>query len=116
MVVWDRHEYLKEVEKQLSDKNVYKEIEFKEKLIQDLTETSNKIFRNLRNGGFITDKELKYFSFDHKRACNLGKLYLLPNVMYLVDQGFLIVEHRQKKHLSFKIAILKLLCKKAGPT
>ena len=80
MVVWDRHEYLKEVEKQLSDKNVYKEIKFKEKLIQDLTETSNKIFRNLRNGGFITDKELKYFSFDHKRACNLGKLYLLPKI------------------------------------
>ena len=49
-------------------------------MIQDLTQTSNKIFRNLRNGGFITDKELKYFSFGHKRACNLGKLYLLPKI------------------------------------
>ena len=80
VVVWDRNDYFMEAQKQLSDKNVYKEVKFNEKLIQDLTETSNKIFRNLRNGGFITDKELKYFSFDHKRACNLGKLYLLPKI------------------------------------
>ena len=59
VVVWDRNDYLMEAEKQLSDKNVYKEVKFNEKLIQDLTETSNKIFRNLNNGGFITDKELK---------------------------------------------------------
>ena len=61
MVVWDRNDYLMEAEKQLSDKNVHKEVKFNEKLIQDLTETSKKIFRNLRNAGFIPDKELKYF-------------------------------------------------------
>ena len=61
-------------------KNVYKEVIFNEKLIKDLTEASNKIFRNLRNRGFITDKELKYFSFDQKRECNLRKLYLLPKI------------------------------------
>ena len=66
VVVLDRNDYLMEAEKQ--------------KLIQDLTETSNKILRNLKNGGFITDKEQKYFSFDHKRACNLGKLYFLPKI------------------------------------
>ena len=64
VVVWDRNGYLMEDEKQLSDKNIYKEVKFNEKLIQDLTETSNKIFRSLKNGGFLTDKELKYFSFD----------------------------------------------------
>ena len=51
-----------EAEQQLSDKNVYKDVNFNKKLIQDLTETSNKIFRNLKNGGLIIDKELKYFS------------------------------------------------------
>ena len=80
MVVWDRNDYLMETEKQLSDKNVYKKDKFNEKLIQDLTETSNKIFRNLRNRCYRTDKELNYFTFDHKRACNLGKLYLLPKI------------------------------------
>ena len=34
----------------------------------------------VNNGGFITDKELKYFSFDHKRVCNLIKLYFLPKI------------------------------------
>ena len=60
VVVWDRNDYLMEAEKQLSDKNVYKDVNFNEKLIQDLTETSNKIFRILKDRGFITDKELKY--------------------------------------------------------
>ena len=47
-----------EAEKQLSDKIFYKEVNFNEKLIQDL-ETSNKTSRNLKNGCFITDKELE---------------------------------------------------------
>ena len=55
MVVWDRKDYLMKAEKQLSDKNAYKEVNFNEELIQDLTETSNKIFR-----GII---DLKYFRF-----------------------------------------------------
>ena len=69
-----------ETEKQLRDENIYKEFKFNEKLIQVLTKSNNKIFRDLSNGGFITDEELKYFSFDHKRACNLEKLYLLPKI------------------------------------
>ena len=73
VVVCDWNDYIMKAEKQLSDKNVYKEVKFKEKLIQDPTETSNKIFRNLRNRGFITDQGLKYFSFDHRRASNLGR-------------------------------------------
>ena len=72
--------HLMEAGKQLSDKNVYKEVNLNEKLTQNLTETSKKIFRNYKNGGFITDKELKYFSFHHKKACNLGKLYFLLKI------------------------------------
>ena len=49
-------------------------------MIQDLNQTSNKVFRSLRNGGFITDEEQKYFSFDHKRACKLGQLYFLNKI------------------------------------
>ena len=71
-----------EAEMQLSNKNVYKEVNFNENLIHNVTETSNKIFRKLQKGGFITDKDPKYFSFDHKRACNLGKLYFLPKIRY----------------------------------
>ena len=28
----------------------------------------------------ITEKELKYFSYEFKKSCNLGKLYLLPKI------------------------------------
>ena len=44
VVVWDRNDFLMEAEKQLSDKNVYKEVNFNEKLIQGLIETSNRMF------------------------------------------------------------------------
>ena len=56
MVIWDQNNYLMKAEKQLSDKNVFKEGNFNDKLIQNLTGTSNKIFWNLKNRGFITDK------------------------------------------------------------
>ena len=30
--------------------------------------------------GHIMEKELKYFSYEFKKTCNLGKLYLLPKI------------------------------------
>ena len=66
-----------EAEKQLSNKNVYKEVNFNEKLIQDLQKP---ITGFLKNGGFKIDKELNYFSFDHMRACNLIKLYFFLKI------------------------------------
>ena len=36
------------------------------------------MFKKLRRKGVISEKELKYFSFQYKKATNLGKLYLLP--------------------------------------
>ena len=59
---------------------VYKDVDFKEKMLQDLAETSNKLFRNLKSKGGITEKQLKYFTIDFKKATNLGKLYLLPKI------------------------------------
>ena len=28
----------------------------------------------------ITEKELKYITYEYKNACNLGKMYLLPKI------------------------------------
>ena len=50
---------MKEANKQLSDKNVCKEIEFRKE---------------------FTSLNLKYFSYDFKKTYNLGKLYLLPKI------------------------------------
>ena len=45
MVVWDRSDYIAEAEKQLNNKKVYIKVTFKEKILQDLAETSN-IFKS----------------------------------------------------------------------
>ena len=48
MVVWDRTDYLKEVERQLSDEKPYEEIKITVKDQVKLVEISNKLFSNLR--------------------------------------------------------------------
>ena len=57
VAVWDREDYIAETEIQLGDATVYKDVDFKEKMLQDLAETSNKLFRNLKNKGGIIEKE-----------------------------------------------------------
>ena len=80
VVVWDREDYIAEAERQLGDVTVYEDVTFKEKVLQDLAETSNTLFRNLKSNGGITEKQLKYFTIDLKKTTNLGKLYLLPKI------------------------------------
>ena len=43
-----------------------------------LSEASNKMFNSLRRKGFIRKKQLKYFTYEYKKARNFGKLHLLP--------------------------------------
>ena len=53
VVVWDRMDYLLEVEKQFRDSNIYgvdfnQSINFKIKLLTDLVESSNNMYLNLK--------------------------------------------------------------------
>ena len=74
VVVWDRNDYIKEAEKQLNDTNLYKDVCFNAKLLQELVGTSNKLFQNLKAKGNISDKQPKYFTYQYKKVTNLGKL------------------------------------------
>ena len=38
------------------------------------------MFSSLRRKGFITEKQLKYFTYEYKKATNFGKIYLLPKI------------------------------------
>ena len=105
VVVWDREDYIAEAEKQLGEKNIYKDTDFKEKTLQELIETSNSLFKNFKKKGCITEKELKYFSIEFKKATNLGKLYLLPRLINVClifhhSQLYQIVVHPQKRFQS----------------
>ena len=80
MVVWERNGYIKEAEKQLGDRSVYQKVNFKEKLLCELVDKSNSSFKELKRMGCISDKTLKYFTYEFKKATNLGKFYLLPKI------------------------------------
>ena len=81
IVVWHWAGYLREAEKQLSDKNVYQEVQFKKQMLSNLVDASNKFLRGLKPNRFIAEvKELKYFTYEYNKVCNLGKMYLLPKI------------------------------------
>ena len=63
-MVWDRNDYILDPEKQLRDANVYKDVFFNEKILQDLVGTSNPLFQNLKSKRKISDKLLKYFTHE----------------------------------------------------
>ena len=49
-------------------------------MLTELVETSNEFFKNLKTRGCISEKNLKYFSYEFKKTFHLGKLYLLPKI------------------------------------
>ena len=80
VVVWDGYDYIAEADKILKDKNVYKDIEFTEKILQELAETSNKMFWSLKTKWKIDGKQFKYFTYEYKKTYNLEKPCLLPKI------------------------------------
>ena len=65
MVVWDRNDYIAEAEKQLGDKNIYEDVNFSDRILRDLVDKRNEMFRSLKFQGKITEKELKYFTYEY---------------------------------------------------
>ena len=78
MVLWDRSDYLQETSRQLQDKNINEDVGFSENILIDLVERSNKIFKRLCSHKLISEKDLKYFTYNFKKTTNLRKLYFLP--------------------------------------
>ena len=37
-------------------------------------------FKKLNSSGYISCREMKYFTYDYEKVCNLGKLHLLPKI------------------------------------
>ena len=71
VVVWDRSDYLHEAPRHLQDQNIYKNVKLNENILIDLVAKSNKIFKRLCSHKLISDKELKYFTYNFKKAANL---------------------------------------------
>ena len=77
IIILSRNNYLTEAEKQLSDTKVYQEVSNNENILSKLAEINNKMFSNLEKAGCITEKQLKYLSYEYRKATNIGKSYFL---------------------------------------
>ena len=81
VVVWDREDYLAKGYKQVCDTSTYFEVKkYNDQLLSQLTEKRNKFFKRSYNKKLISEKELKYFSYNFKNTSCLGKMYLLPKI------------------------------------
>ena len=69
-----------ETEKQLSDKKAYQEVSNSQIILSKLAEMSNKVFSSLKKRGYITENQLKFFSYEHRKDANLCKLCFLPEI------------------------------------
>ena len=59
---------------------MYQEAQYKKQLLSNLVDTNIKLFKCLKTKGFITEKQLLYFTNEHNKACNFKKSYLLPKI------------------------------------
>ena len=64
----------------MSDTKVYRDVSNTENILSKLSETSNRMFSSLKRRGFLTEKQMKYFTYEFKKATNFGKLHLLPKI------------------------------------
>ena len=80
VVIWDRSDYVKEAEIQLRNQNIYKSVEFKDKILSELVEKNNHFFKSLKARVIILEKELQYFTYKYKKTTSLGKIYLVPKI------------------------------------
>ena len=75
VVVWGRNDYLSEAERQFSGTKVYRDVSNTENILSKILETSNRMFRSLKRIEFLTEKQMKYFTYEFKNATNFGNLY-----------------------------------------
>ena len=72
VVVWDRTDY--------KLKNILRTNEYIKNILTSLVEKRNKIINHLCSHRLISESELKYFTYNLKKATSLGKLYFLPKI------------------------------------
>ena len=80
IVIQDRSDYLIEAQKQLRDKKFYQEVNDSENKLSILAEMSNQMFSSLKKRGYITQKQLNFFSYEYRKATNFGELYFLHKI------------------------------------
>ena len=68
MVIWDREDYLKEADRQFSSTNIYRDAKYTKNMLYSIADKSNKILHGPSKTKYISEKEVKYFTFNSKNA------------------------------------------------
>ena len=89
VIIWDREDCLNEADRQLSDNKIHRDVKCTKYMLSSLVDKSNMIFQSLSKKKYISEKELKYFTYNNKNTTNFGKLffYLRSTSGYLNFQG-----------------------------
>ena len=74
VVVPDMWKYIKQSEKKHTDSTVYGGVNYNKKIVSQLF---TQVMYSLRNSAVVVTFPKRYFTFEFKTACYLGKLYLL---------------------------------------
>ena len=65
---------------QLQDNGTYESDSFKDADLIKLVEKSNSIFQSHEKKKLFIEEELKHFTYNCKKATNIGKMYLFPKI------------------------------------
>ena len=78
-----------EAEKQLSDAIVYGHVSSNNEILTKLSEASNKMFGSLKRKCLITEKQLKYFTYEYKKQRILVNFDYFPKsiINFLMYSG-----------------------------
>ena len=58
-------------------KNIERDIKFCHKLLQGIGDNSKKMLNCFKNHGKINKKQIKYFTYEYRKAIDLGNIYSL---------------------------------------
>ena len=103
VIIWNRKDYLDEMENDLKDTFTYKEVKFSDECLVKLVDESYRMYKRFLNNKTVSTEEFKYFCYNFKKATNLGKMYLRLKgcIIYQIVLLFLTVVYQRKKHKSF---------------
>ena len=68
VVIWGRYDYITETESQLKNELVHKKVSLKQDMLCDLVTKSNGFFKDLRQSGCITERNLSISVTNTKRS------------------------------------------------
>ena len=73
----DINDFISETGTQLGCNDIYKDVNFSDKSLQDLEDRNYRTFRIFKSQAKMTKNELKYFTYKYKNATNFARLYLV---------------------------------------